>query len=768
MPVRRISLFRVSMPKTTRWAYERAPVLLAPLAVLAVSLAFSQAKPPAPKPPQSLPLEEHYQAARTFAIANNMDRAAGEYRAFLSEAFLEMGNARTHEGDFPSAFARFDEATQLDPASPDIRFAYATALLLSGDTDKAKAQAEKAVELAPKSGEAQYLLGRVFLEQADYKAAKQHLEAAGAEMQGDLTFQLGYSLAFTYLKLKDVNRASLLFDEMQIGLGNSAALHLYFGHAYLMTENFDRAITEFRRALQKDPKIKEAHYWLGLAYLSRDEDKGWEENAAEDRAEIQNNPDDFRPHYDLGNIALHLHQPDEAERELKRASEIQPDNPDPLIALGELLIAQRLLPEAEAAMSKAIALTKDASRNGYQVNRAYYVLGRIQVETGRRELGVQNLKTAVELREKTQAPLNRDEGAAAAQQRIAGSQPMRPETSRATVSPEEQKQLDAYFDRLKPAIGDAYNNLGVAAGGKNDFPAAISYFRKAQQWYPELETLDRNLGMSAFHAGDSQDAIVPLWHALQRNPNDEKVRIALGLSYFSAQNYEGALEALKPMEKAVAADPGAGTAYGVSLIKTGKYEQGIGLLKSLEQANPNLAGIHAAMGETYADQGIYANAIEEFRKSLALDAAQPRTRYLLGVALIRNGKPADAVPELRSALKDDPSNSAAKYHLALALLQSQQNDEAQSLLQQVVQQDPKYADAYYQLGKLQLEAGDTKQAISNLESAAALSPRSDYIHYQLSLAYGRDARADDAQREMQLYQALKTERRGDHEQPRSD
>jgi tetratricopeptide (TPR) repeat protein len=126
------------------------------------------------------------------------------------------------------------------------------------------------------------------------------------------------------------------------------------------------------------------------------------------------------------------------------------------------------------------------------------------------------------------------------------------------------------------------------------------------------------------------------------------------------------------------------------------------------------------------------------------------------------------VPELRSALKDNPSDAPTNYHLALALLQSQQKDEAQSLLQQVVQQDPKYADAYYQLGKLELESGDAKQAISHLESAAALSPRSDYIHYQLSLAYGRDARADDAQREMQLYQALKTERRGDHEQPRSD
>jgi tetratricopeptide (TPR) repeat protein len=77
----------------------------------------------------------------------------------------------------------------------------------------------------------------------------------------------------------------------------------------------------------------------------------------------------------------------------------------------------------------------------------------------------------------------------------------------------------------------------------------------------------------------------------------------------------------------------------------------------------------------------------------------------------------------------------------------------------VIQQDPKYADAYYQLGKLQLESGDAKQAITSLESAAALSPRSDCIHYQLSLAYGRDARADDAQREMQLYQAHRAQRR---------
>jgi tetratricopeptide (TPR) repeat protein len=218
----------------------------------------------------------------------------------------------------------------------------------------------------------------------------------------------------------------------------------------------------------------------------------------------------------------------------------------------------------------------------------------------------------------------------------------------------------------------------------------------------------------------------------------------------------------------VAADPGAGSAYAVSLIKTGSYEEGIARLKALEQGNPEVAGLHTTIGETYADQGIYATAIDEYRKALTLDSSQIRTHFLLGAALLRDGKPAEAVPEFRSALSATPSDATAKYDLALALLQIQQKDEALPIFQQVIQQNPKYADAYYQLGKLELESGDTKQSISNLETAASLSPSSDYIHYQLSLAYGRDARSDDAKREMETYQALKTQHRGNHEQPRSN
>jgi tetratricopeptide (TPR) repeat protein len=739
--------------------------------ILCCEVAFPQAsRKPRQKvdaPPQDS-LLRHYQAARTFSVVGDSEHASAEYRAFLGEALRKMANARVNEGNLAAATSLFDEAIAVAPDDGELRMDYGNLLLRKDDSAKAKVQSQKALELLPDRSKVQYLLGRVLYQDGDYKGAKEHLEAAAGAAGGEMGFELGYDLATTYLKLGDVNRASLLFDEMMIGLGNTAPIHVYFGHAYLMGDQYGRAISEFKQALEKDPKVKEAHYFLGLAYLSRDEDNGFDESAAEDRAEIQNNPDDFRPHYDLGNIDLKLHRVEEAERELKRSAEIQPDNPDPLIELGELFISQRRLPEAEAVMTRAIALTKDVSRNVYQVNRAYYVVGRIQIETGRREEGVKNLNTSVALREKTHAVPKREGTAESAQERRAKEQPLTAQSAPPNISPEVQRQLDAYFERLKPAIADAYNNLGVAAAAHKDYPAAISYFHQAGDWKPGLETLDRNLGMADFYSGNYQDAISPLYHALQRDPNDQRVRTALGLSYFSVENYKATRETLQPIEPVVAADPGSGSAYAVSLIKTGNYDAGMARLKTLEQANPDVAGLHSAIGETYADQGIYATAIDEYKRALTLDPSQARTHYLLGVAFLRDGKPADAVPEFRAALKEDASDITPKYNLALALLQSQQKDEALPLLQQVIQQDPKYADAYYELGKLELESGDTGHSITNLEMAARLIPGSDYIHYQLSLAYSRDSRPDDAKREMETYQALKTQRRGDHENQRSN
>jgi len=468
----------------------------------------------------------------------------------------------------------------------------------------------------------------------------------------------------------------------------------------------------------------------------------------------------------LGNIALKRHNAEEAERELKRAAELAPDNPDPLIYLGELYAGQNRPAEAEAAMRQAIALTTDPSRGGYQVHRAHYVLGRVLIQSGRREEGAKELKISAELRERTHPDVERSGKPQDDPPLSAKENQVRPDTLE--QSPADKQKVEAYLDQLKPGIADAYNNLGVAAAGQKDFTGALEYFRKAAKWEPSLPTLDRNLGMAAFYAGQYAEAITPLYHQLEQHPEDTRARAALGLSYFEVEKYSAVLETLQLMKTEVDTDPGLALAYAVSLAKTKKYEEAMTRMKSLEQANPDSAGVHVAIGEAYADQKLYGTAIEEYRKALAIDPTQARTHFLLGLSLMHEATQADAAEEFRAAVTLDPKDATAKYHLAYALIQMQKKDEGQALLREVVAQNPAYADAFYQLGKLQLEQGDTKAAISNLEISAKLSPASDYIHYQLSMAYRRDSRTEDADREMQKYETMKQHRRGEHEAPPSN
>jgi tetratricopeptide (TPR) repeat protein len=448
----------------------------------------------------------------------------------------------------------------------------------------------------------------------------------------------------------------------------------------------------------------------------------------------------------------------DAESELVRAASLDPQSPDPLVYLGQLYNDTNRISQAEATLRKAIALTTDVSRSGYQINRAHYVLGRILLQTGRRDEGEKELKMSEEIRrqipnpskdqkaQKTGTPIQED-----APGKMAETPP---------VSSAELKKAAQYSAQLAPQIADAYNNLGVAAAGRKDFAVALQLFHKAGEWNPGLETLDRNLGMAAFYANQYDQAVVPLQRHVQGHPDDVRARAALGLSFYTLANYPKTLEILGPIEKEVDADPGLSYAYAVSLVKTGDFTRGVDRLKLLEASNSNTAEIHMLLGDAYADQGVYGTALEEYRKAIAIDPNQARTHFLTGLALIHQGGLPEAVQELRTALKLDPSDVQTKYHLAFALLQMQQKGEALPLLQEVIRQDPRHADAYYQLGKMQLEQGEAKAAISSLETGAKLKPGSDYIHYQLALAYRRDSRTGDAEREMKLYQELKNQRRG--------
>jgi tetratricopeptide (TPR) repeat protein len=699
--------------------------------VLAVSLSSAQDD-----------LLRHYNAAQALSEKGEAAQATGEYRLFLGEALRRLGNAQALLLDQDAAGKLYAEAATFTPQSPALLSDRAAALLKQGKLSEARPLAEQSLAME-KSARSQLLLGRILFKQGNYAAAKPHLEAA---IVAEPSLDTGYALGVTYLKLKDPQHARMLFAEMRQGLGDTADLDVVISRAYQEAWAWREAIEYLQAAIARRPASGQLHYFLGLAYVTRDATGDIALAAKEFRAELRNSPTDARSHYMLGYVLLKQRQYAESETELRKAAALEPASPDAFIDLGQLYLQSHRLPEAEAAERQAIALTREESHNDFQIYRAYFFLGKALQEAGQREEAAQQLQLSEQIRSKRQQhQIDRQEG------RLLASEADAP-----SLGSEDQTRLRSSIDALKPAVANAYNNLGVAAAGENDFPQAAKYFENAAQWNPQLETVDRNWGMAEFYAKQYPAAIAPLERHLAAHSDDTRARAALGLSYFTTEDYAKTLSTLQPIEATVNSDPGLASAYGMSLVKSGNFEPGMNLLKMVAQENPDSAEIHGLLGGAYADQGIYAPALEEYHKSLALDPSQAHVHFLLGLALIRQGKPAEAVPELRTALTATPSDTPAKYHLAFALLQIQQKTEAKKLLQEVLEQDAKYADAYYQLGKLQLEEGDAKTAITNLQAGIKLSPDRDYMHYQLAMAYRRDAQPEAAAQEMKIYQDLKS------------
>ena len=701
---------------------------------------------------------QHYDAARTFQLAGDQEKAAAEYRSFLAVALRGAANAQAHVAQFEQATNLFEEAARLAPEDDSVQLDYASLRLQQKDLAGAQSLAGQVIARHPKNPAARVVLGQILFSKHEYDAARKELEVVVVAAP---SFDVGYLLGLTYVKLNDLPHARMLFEEMVTGLGDSAEIHMRFGRAYGNGEweALQYSIDEFKKAIAKNEKLPQAHYFLALAYLGRDGESGFKTAIPELEAEAKLSPNDERTHYLLGYIALRQQRFAEAEKELLRATQIDPQNPDPLISLGQLYTDKERDSEAEAILRKAIAVTTDVSRNEYQINRAHYLLGRILLRSGPKDEGAKELAISKELRDRAMRPHETQNQKFPELANLSEKEEITA-TETILVSPETRKQADDYINEIRLAVADSYNNLGVISASQKTFPVALEYFRKAADWNPLLDTLDRNTGMAAFYANQFDQAIAPLGRILKQHPEDIRARAALGLSFFSSQDFRKTTESLKVIPEEVDKDPGLGYAYATSLVKTGDYTEGVRRLQDLSSKNPNSADIHTLLGEAFADQKEYSAALEEYRKALTIDPSQARLHFLAGVVLIHQGESAEAEKEFRAALKLNPTDVAGKYYLAYALIQRQDKTEAFSLLRQVIDQDPKYADAYYELGKLLLERGEVKEAISNLEAGTKLTPESDYIHYQLAMAYRRDSRNEDAQRELKLYQILKNRNRG--------
>lgn len=731
-------------------------------------------------------LKREFDSAKAALAANDVVTADMAYRKTIALGLRQLGNLAMSQGQHERASEYLDEAVKRTPDDQGLQIEDAIAWFRRNDIAKAKAQIKSVLLREPDNARAHNVLGRIYVFEGNSSESIKELNAAVGE---GADFETAYFLGIAYLKAKKVSEAAEIFAKLQASAGDSAALHVLFGRAYIVTHFPEPAVAEFRKAVELDPKYPRAHSLLGYAYLDHLNEQGYPLARSMFQQELKIQPDDYLTLVLLGLTDVSLREYAAAETVLLHATRVRPDGAAPYLYLGEAYTSTQRTKEAVAALEKYVSLVHNPEEFHRDLGRGYFLLGQGLLRLGRADEAKKALARSQQLREaefkydqehmffdqehQIEAKGTVEQGESRASERIAGllesgsgneqsAQSMAqsgvpPELeppAEAVQKPQEPTAVKQYRNFVGEVLASSYNDLGVMRAKDAKFSEAAEFFKQAAAWNPGLPGLDRNWGFASFKAEQYSEAIPPLERSLAANPDDGFLRQLLGLSYFIEEKYPQTVEVLKPLAKNPPEDPGLLFAWGTALVRTRQSEAAGDIFRRLLMQNADNPSVHFLLGQAYAQQEDYSNALSELKKASALDARLPEVHYYTGIVLLRQSQFEQAAEEFRAELALRPDDPVATYHLGYSLLAQGQLPEAVAIFQKVIQAKPDYEAAQFELGRALLRQGNAAEAIEPLESATRLTPDHDAAFFQLSQAYRKAGRVADAGQALAKYQQL--------------
>jgi tetratricopeptide (TPR) repeat protein len=140
--------------------------------------------------------------------------------------------------------------------------------------------------------------------------------------------------------------------------------------AFESQENWDKAIAEYKRILEQDPKVAGIHYRLGRIFLSKSP-ADTENATAEFEEELKIDPDNASAEFMLGEMARQTGQWEEAIGRFSRAAKLDAGFQEAYLALGMSLNSAGKFSDAIAPLRSYINMEPGDPAGHYQLATAY-------------------------------------------------------------------------------------------------------------------------------------------------------------------------------------------------------------------------------------------------------------------------------------------------------------------------------------------------------------------------------------------------------------
>jgi tetratricopeptide (TPR) repeat protein len=458
-----------------------------------------------------------------------------------------------------------------------------------------------------------------------------------------------------------------------------------------------------------------------------------------------------------------------AERELRKAVQLAPQDPENLALLGAALGMQNKLQESDLYLEKALRL--DPSDSATRRNLAWnqFVLGdlvpaktnlnRVLKEkphdnaaillSGMIEEESKNYSAAVKLLESVPGEVRQHSESQAALAR-AYYYTGRREKARETLA-------------AMPHNADADSIFLVAqvAAELRTFDIAESLFRSLWPSYPDAAKLGYSLARVLYREDKFSESVATLRHTIAVGHESSEIYNLLGWCLFKQDDLKGAVAAL---DKAIVLDPGDESNYldvGMIMLEIQRYDGAMAAAERALQLAPDSYRAHRLKAQIQFKIGRFKDAEALYERAVELNPSDAGAITGLATAHLDIGKTQAAEDTLKKAIERLPREGVLYQAYGNMLLwgegatNSQAEARAVELFKKAEALDPSLSEPHYQLGKLALRDNDTREALRELETAVKLDPKSAKNHYGLAQVYRKLGRSADAAREVQLFQSLK-------------
>ena len=391
--------------------------------------------------------------------------------------------------------------------------------------------------------------------------------------------------------------------------------------------------------------------------------------------------------------------------------------------------------------------------NSFEVHE---LLGLVYASLSQDEKAIEHLEAAVQLKPKS----------AAARENLAAS--LIHAGNAELAGDEFRKALE-----LEPRNYDANHNLGefyIQAGKIADGRPLLE---RAQRIKPSYDN-GYDLAMADLLTGRLSEARQVV-QSLLRIKNTGELHDLLGQIEEKDGKY---VTAVKEFQAAAHLDPSDDNLFdwGSELLLHRTYEPAIDVFTEATRRYPDSPRLVIGLGMALYARGKYDEAVKALLAAADLSPSDPRCYLFLSRAYDNSPSQAEEVIErFRRYAELQPGNALAQYYYAMSLWKGKRAEDSsvdlqavETLLQKSIALDGKLAESHMQLGNLYADQHQYAKSIPEYLRALELNPNLPDAHYRLGTDYIHAGQREQAQKEFDVYQKLRSQHMAEEDKARAE